>query len=55
MAYNIIKFPRGKDKHDFYYYKQLDDECPKSSVVVVDASRSIYLWSFTRELEEGFI
>ena len=55
MSYNIIKFPRGVDKHDFYYYKQLDEECPKSSVITADPERSIYLCSFTRELEEGFV
>ena len=55
MSFNIIKFPRGKDNHDFYYYKQLDHSCPKSSVIVVDPTKSIYMCSFTRELEEGFI
>ena len=55
MSYHIIKFPRGKEKHDFYYYKQLDSSCPKSSLVRADEERSIYLCSFSRELEEGFV
>ena len=55
MAFSIIKFPRGKEKHDFYYYKQLDDTCPKSSLVTAFPERSIYICSFVRELEEGFV
>jgi hypothetical protein len=55
MSYHIIKFPRGKEKHDFYYYKQFDDTCPKSSLVTVDPTRSVYICSFTQELEEGFV
>lgn len=55
MSYSIIKFPRGKDKHDFYYYKQFDAACPVSSLISPDPATSIYVCSFTQELEEGFL
>jgi len=56
MNYQILKFPKGKDKFDFLYFKKYERKSEESVVLTEDEEgRTIYVCNFTAEIEIGML
>jgi len=56
MNYKILKFPKGKDKFDFLYFKQYERKSEESQVLTPEEEeKTLYVCNFTQALDIGLL
>lgn len=56
MNYKILKFPKGKDKFDFLYFKKYERKSEESQVLSVEEEDwTLYVCNFSMSLDVGLL